>query len=430
MNEYLLHFIWKYKPFLFNGIKTNPNEAIEIIDPGEHNRNAGPDFFNAKVKIGNTLWVGNVEMHIDASDWYVHGHHTDKSYNNVILHVVVNNNRQAKTSSGIDIPTITVQYPTNLEENLNNITNSGSWIPCAKHLGGVNPIRIKSWIEKMMVERLEQKTSAVTTSVAECGNSWEEAFYRSVVRCFGLKINAIPTELLAKTTPLKSLAKHKDSLFQLEAILFGQAGLLESYTNEDEYQLSLKIEYNYLQHKLNLKPIDGAIWKFMRLRPPAFPTIRIAQLAMLIHKSSSLFSKLMEVASIKEAEELLSVDTSDYWRTHYSFGKQSPLRIKPVGKQMVETIILNSLVPFMFAYADFYSKPELKDTSLHLLEKLPAEKNSIIDGFQNLGIGSTSAFDSQALLHTKSNYCNTRKCIFCPIGSSILLKSSLSLQSH
>ncbi|MGE0077336.1 MAG: DUF2851 family protein [Bacteroidales bacterium] len=428
MNEYLLHFIWKYKPFLFNGIKTNPNEVIEIIDPGEHNRNSGPDFFNAKIKIGNTLWVGNVEMHIDASDWYAHGHHTDKSYNNVILHVVVNNNRQAKTLSGIDIPTITVQYPTNLEENLNDITNSGSWIPCAKQLQGVNPITIKSWIEKMMVERLEQKTSAVTTSVSECGNSWEEAFYRSVVRCFGLKINAVPAELLAKTTPLKLLAKHKDNLFQLEAIMFGQAGLLNNSETEDEYQLSLKIEYNYLQRKLNLKPIDGAMWKFMRLRPPAFPTVRIAQLSMLIHKSSSLFSRIIEANNVKEIEGLLTVDTSEYWKTHYTFGNQSPVKEKHLGNQTIETIILNSVIPFMFAYSETRGKPELKEKSLTMLETLPPEKNSIINNFGIIGLNTLSSFESQALLHLKTNHCDLHKCIFCQIGASILLKSNISLE--
>lgn len=428
MNEYLLHFIWKYKPFLFNGIKTNSTEVIEIIDPGEHNRNSGPDFFNAKVKIGNTLWVGNVEMHIDASDWYAHSHHTDKSYNNVILHVVVNNNRQAKTSSGIDIPTITIQYPTNLEENLNDMTNSGSWIPCAKQLDGVNPITIKSWIEKMMVERLEQKISEVTTSVSECGNSWEEAFYRSVVRCFGLKINAVPAELLAKATPLKSLAKHKNNLFQLEAIMFGQAGLLNNTETKDEYQLSLKIEYNYLQRKLNLKPIDGAMWKFMRLRPPAFPTIRIAQLSMLIHKSSSLFSRIIEANNVKEIEGLLTVDTSEYWKIHYTFGNQSPVKEKRLGNQTIETIILNSVIPFMFAFGEAKGKPELKEKSLNLLEMLPAEKNRIIDNFITTGIKPMSAFDSQALLYLKANYCDLHKCIFCNIGSSIILKSNLSLE--
>lgn len=428
MTEALLHFIWKYNSHSFNGLLTTSGEKIEIIDAGIHNIDSGPDFFNAKIKIDSTIWVGNVEMHINSSDWYAHGHNADKNYDNVILHVVTNNNKNVGTTSGISIPTLQIQYPIQLENNLNEIINSGNWIPCAKEIPTISEFGIKSWLEKMMVERLEQKTASVNSSVIECEGSWEEAFYRSVVRCFGLKINSLPAELLAKSTPLKVLAKQKDNLFQVEAIILGQAGLLDNSNVEDEYLLSLRIEYNFFKRKYNLKPIDGAIWKFMRMRPAAFPTLRIAQLAMLIHKSSSLFSKIIETDKIKSIENLLSVETSEYWQTHYTFGNESPFKIKHLGKQTIETIILNSVIPFMFAYGEFRGKPELKDKALTLIEQIPVENNSVIEGFKKLGIKPQSAFDSQALLYLKSNYCDPRKCIFCHIGSSILLKSNISLE--
>ena len=427
MNEAILHFIWKYKPYIFNGLKTTNNEPIEVIDAGEYNSNAGPDFFNAKVMVGETLWAGNVEMHINSSDWFNHNHQTDKNYDNVILHVVVKNDKQAVTSFGNPIPTLQIKYPLEIETELLAITNSGSWIPCAGKIHEVNPFTMKSWVEKMMVERLEQKTELVNQTVKDCNGSWEEAFYRSVVRCFGLKVNALPAEMLTKNTPLKVLAKQKDNLFQLEAILFGQSGLLDKAEADDEYQLSLKIEYNYLQKKYNLKPIDFSLWKFLRMRPAAFPTIRIAQLAMLIHKSSSLFSKLIEVDSYSEMVSMLTVNTSEYWETHYTFGNKSTRQNKQLGSQTIETIVLNSVIPFMFAYGESRGKPELKEKALSLLEKLPVEKNSTIDGFRKIGFGAQSAFDSQALLYLKTNYCDTRKCIFCNIGSSILLKSNISL---
>ncbi len=427
MNEAILHFIWKYKPYLFNGLKTTNNEPIEVIDAGEYNSNAGPDFFNAKVKIGNTLWAGNVEIHINSSDWFNHNHQTDKNYDNVILHVVVKNDKQTVTSFGNPIPTLQIKYPSEIETELLAITNSGSWIPCAGKIQAVNPFTVKSWVDKMMVERLEQKNELVNQTVKDCNGSWEEAFYRSVVRCFGLKVNALPAELLAKNTPLKILAKQKDNPFQLEAILFGQSGLLDNSENEDEYQLSLRIEYNYLQKKFNLTPIDVSLWKFLRMRPAAFPTIRIAQLAMLIHKSSSLFSKLIEVESYAEMVSMLTVNTSEYWETHYTFGNKSTKQSKQLGSQTIKTIVLNSVIPFMFAYGESRGKPELKEKALNLLEKLPVEKNSTMDGFRKIGFEAQSAFDSQALLYLKTNYCDTRKCIFCNIGSSILLKSNISL---
>ncbi|MCB8964775.1 MAG: DUF2851 family protein [Bacteroidales bacterium] len=427
MTEQLLHLVWKYNPHRFNGLHTSNNELIEVIDAGMHNTNAGPDFFNAKIKIDGTTWVGNVEMHLKASDWYAHNHQTDKNYNNVILHVVVSNDRQAVTESGIAIPTLTIPYPAHIEKELEDITNSGSWIPCANQFSTINSLTVKSVIERMMVERLEQKTKSIAQAVHECQNGWEEAFYQAVARCFGLKVNALPAELMAKQTPLKVLAKHKNNLFQIEAILFGQAGLLERDEPSDEYKLSLQIEYSYLQKKFGLKPIDGSLWKFMRLRPAAFPTIRIAQLSKLIHTSSALFSKVVESATPHEIAHWLETSTSDYWETHYTFGNTSPVQIKQLGRQTIETIILNAVIPFVFAYGEHQHNTTLKEKSLNYLESLPPENNSVITKFRQIGADPTSAFDTQALLHLKANYCNERKCIFCPIGTSIVLKSSISL---
>lgn len=423
MKEDLLHFIWKTTPFKFNGLTTSMGDEIEVINPGEHNTDAGPDFFNAKVRIGNTIWAGNVEMHIKSSDWLVHKHDGDRTYDNVILHIVTNDDKPIFNSKGRQIPTITIKYPDAIEWKLMNLTSSGKWIPCEESFTSFDSFSTRMWLESLMIERLEQKTAQVFDLINNTQNSWEEAFYQSVGRSFGLKSNALPFELLAKSTPLKVLGKHKDNLFQIEAILFGQSGLLNKISEHDEYSLSLLKEYKYLQHKFNLSPIDGHLWKFLRMRPTAFPTIRIAQFAMLIHKSTSLFSKIIEVDDIKEIIKLFQVDTSEYWNTHYTFGKESKSTEKRIGAETISLIAINSLVPFIFAYGISKAQNNLKDKAIKLLETIKPESNSIIDKFTDLGVKAESAYDTQALIHLKSNYCDSKKCLYCHLGAKLLLKS-------
>ena len=421
MDESLLHFMWRYQSFTFNGLCTTNGEPIEVIDPGLYNTNSGPDFSNAKVRIGKTLWAGNVEMHIKSSEWYLHNHHSDSAYDNVILHVVVENDQAAVTTRGTFVQTLVVPYPSDLRESHENLMKSAEWIPCASKIRHVNSLLIDSTIDRMQAERLETKSQRVIELVNLCNGSWEEAFYRDISRSFGLKNNALPFQLLAQALPLKILAKHRNNILQIEALLFGQSGLLEK-AKPDSFTLALKKEYGFLKEKYHLSPIEPSLWKFMRLRPASFPTVRIALLAMLVHKSSRLFSKLLEIETVEQIVNLLTVEASEYWTNHYVFGEESKSMRKRLGNETVKLITINTVIPFMFSYGRSRSKADMETKAITLLQQMPPEKNSIVENFEKLGIAATSAFDSQALIHLKANYCDTRKCIYCPIGVSILRK--------
>jgi len=421
MDESLLHFLWRYQYYTLNGHSTTKGDTVEIIDPGLYNTDSGPDFSNAKVRIGETLWVGNIEMHVKSSQWFTHNHQADNAYNNVILHVVVEHDRTAVTSSGVEVQTLVVPYPNKLVQNHESLIKSTEWIPCASKIGEVDSLLINSTIDRMQVERLENKSQRVAELVGQCNGSWEEAFYRDLCRSFGLKSNALPFQLLAQSLPQKVLAKHKNSVFQLEALLFGQSGLLDS-AKTDSYVISLKQEYNYLKNKFSLKPIESSLWKFMRLRPASFPTIRIALLAMLAHKSTGLFSQLLEIENIDEVNKFMAIEASDYWTNHYIFGEQSKPKKKRLGEEAIRLITINTIIPFMYSYGRSRAKADLEANALALLQQMPPEKNSIVRNFATLGIKALSAFDTQALLHLKTFYCETRKCIYCPIGVSILRK--------
>ena len=423
MREDLLYFIWKTSYFVLNGQTTTDDESLEVIHPGEFNGDSGPDYFNAKVKVGGTLWAGNVEMHIRSSDWYNHNHHIDQAFDNVILHVVVNDDKPAVNSKGRKIPTVKIKYPDALEWNLLRLTGSGKWIPCEENFSSFDLFSKRMWLDSLLVERLEQKTDYVKDQVDQAQGSWEEAFYHSMARSFGLKANALPFELLAKATPMKVLSKHKENLFQIEAILFGQSGLLTADDSHDDYSLALYKEYQYLQHKFNLTPIQGHLWKFLRMRPTAFPTIRIAQFANLIHRSTSLFSKVIEINEIKEIVKLIQVDTSVYWETHYTLSKESKSTKKGLGKDTVSIIAINSLVPFIFAYGVSRANSGLKDKAIKLLEAIKPELNSITKGFDNLGFKAESACDTQAMIHLKTFYCEPKKCLYCHLGAKLLMRS-------
>jgi len=427
MREDLLYFVWKASYFAFNGQATSEGEPLEVIHPGEFNCDSGPDFFNAKIKIGSTIWAGNVEMHIRSSDWYNHNHQADSAFDNVILHIVVNDDKPAVNSKGRVIPTITTKYPDALEWSLMRLTGSGKWIPCEENFSTFDSFSKRMWLEGLLIERLEQKTKYVLDSVDEAQGSWEEAFYQSVARSFGLKANALPFELLAKSAPLKVLAKHKDNLFQIEAILFGQSGLLADIGKTDDYAISLYKEYQYLKHKFNLTPIQGHLWKFLRMRPTAFPTIRIAQFANLVHRSASLFSKVIEINDIKEIVSLFHVDTSEYWKSHYTLSKESKSIKKGIGKDTLSIIAINSLVPFIFAYGVSRSNSSLKDKAIKLLGAIKPESNSITKGFDGLGLKAESAYETQAMIQLKTYYCDSKKCLYCHLGAKVLLKDTLSL---
>ena len=420
MNEMFLQFIWKHRLFQTSRMQTCDGTSVSVLSPGMLNPDAGPDFFNARIRLGDTVWAGNVEIHQRASDWFRHKHDRDAAYDNVILHVVKQDDQHVMNSKGQLIQNLVLTYPAYLETNYEELIKSKGWIFCQKYFHQVDSMTLQIWFHGLMIERLEQKTMEIIQRLELNKNDWNETFYQFLARNFGFKINALPFELLSKSLPLNVLGKHKDNLFQLEALLFGAAGLLNEELVGDDYFLSLKKEFSFLYSKYKFSPVGAHLWKFLRLRPVNFPTIRLAQFAGLIHQSSALFSKLIELNDLEEVKKLFLVQASAYWTTHYRFNKPSPEQVKHLGDLSFYNIVINTIVPFLFVYGEYHQKQELKDLALDYLEKVPAEKNAIIEHWKKLGVTVRSAFDSQALIQLKNSFCNSKKCLNCPIGMKLI----------
>jgi len=420
MDEKFLHYLWKYRLFI-RQLQTTDGDLTEINNPGEHNTDAGPDFFNARIKIGDTLWAGNVEIHVNASDWVKHGHHQDKAYNNIILHVVLNADETIFRENGEIIPTVKLDgmFDSRLLERYQNFMNSRSWIPCEHSIAEVDRFTVDAWLERLLVERLETRTQSIDAMFRQNRNNWEETFYQTFARNFGFRLNSLPFELLAKSLPLKYLGRHKNNLLQVEAMLFGQAGLLE-VNFIDEYPQSLQKEYYFLQSKYSLKPIDGHLWRFLRLRPSNFPTIRLAQFAQLIVKSSALFSKIIESHTLNQIVSLLGVECEAYWQQHYVFDKPSVGRLKKLGVNAIDLLLINTVIPFLFLYGQRMDNPAFRDKALEYLYEIAPEHNSVIQHFADAGLKAGSALQTQGLLQLKAEYCDKKRCLDCAIGHALL----------
>ena len=420
MKEEFLQFIWKQGLFIKNDLKTMDGKLVEIISPGQTNSDSGPDFFNARVRIGETIWAGNVEIHQKSSHWYQHRHDTDAAYNNVILHVVEQHDKPVQVKNH-ELPTLEIRYPAEILENYEQLLKSKRWVPCEEKLPDVDPFILRFWYSSLMIERLQSKTGDILAILEQNKSNWNETFYQLLSRNFGMKTNALPFEMLAKSLPLNVLSKHKNNLFQLEALLFGQSGLLNATLLGDDYFLSLRKEYSYLYKKYGLSGIESYLWKFMRLRPINFPTIRIAQLATLIHHSSALFSRILETENPNELRKLFDVSASEYWNTHYSFNKISKdNHTKTLGDTAFNNLVINTIVPMLFVYGDQHLDQKMKDRALQLLEKLAPESNQIIRKWNEMGIDCRSAFETQALLQLKNSYCANKKCLNCQLGAKII----------
>lgn len=423
MTEDLLYYIWQHKLFNSNNLKTELGEPIHVIKPGDRHNDSGPDFFNARIKIGKTEWAGNVEIHINAKDWIKHKHQGDKAYDNTILHVVFESGAQVKRTDGGYIPTLELKNNIlpNVVSNYKNLNKTFRFVACEKQIEEVPTIVTSSWLERLAIERLEQKSKTILDSLKTNNNNWEETFYQQMARGFGYKVNADAFELLARHTPNLILAKHKNSIMQIEALLFGQSGLLADKSN-DKYVQILQNEYQFLKQKFSLTPIDAHVWKFMRLRPAAFPTIRISQFAALVFQSTSLFSKMISAASLKEVRELLNVKSSEYWQTHYQFEKVAPARIKHFGNDAIDVLLINTLIPFLFIYGKQQAQQDYCDRALKFLDEIEGEDNSITRSWIEAGMLCENAMQSQALIQLKNNYCKSKRCLQCNIGNSILKK--------
>lgn len=419
-NEHFLQFVWQYQ--LIDPIDVHET-AVEIIHPGYLNKNAGPDFFNAKVKIDDTIWAGNIEIHLKSSDWYNHEHHKDKNYTNTVLHIVLENDVEIYDFNNREIPTITISPLKDISENYRALYESGTEIACHNEKYLLEPLDVSFCIDRMTVEKLEVKTAEIETYLQKTNNDWQEVFYIFMARGFGLGVNSLPFQMLAQSTPLHIIAKHSENLFQIETLLFGQSGLLMIQEPQDSYTKMMQKEYRFLQHKYKLESLDHSIWKFSKMHPPNFPTIRIAQLADLLFRSSSLFSKVIESKTGSELRDLLQFGLSEYWRDHYHFGKESKRKINKPSVATIDKIIINSVIPILFIYGKQKGDDTIKENALRLLEELPAEKNRIIEQWKHNEIAVSNAFDSQALIHLYKNYCQPRVCLHCCIGNKLVKKS-------
>lgn len=421
MRESFLHFLWRTKRFDAQDLITTENQPIEIYTLGEHNFNAGPDFFNARIKIGQTMWAGNIEMHLKSSEWIAHGHSTDPAYDNVVLHVVLEEDVPIYHTSGERIPCLCLngRIPTQLLAHYERLEQELAWIACEHFFQNVPGIVRLNWLDRMMVERLEQKTTAIATVLQATNNHWEEAFYIMLARNFGLKVNVDPFEALARSLPLITLSKHKSNFLQLEALVFGQAGFLSGSFTE-EWPKILAREYQHLSNKQGLAPLAVSQWKFLRLRPANFPTVRLAQFAGLVYNSVHLFSKVLEAKNLREFENLLECQTSAYWLNHFQFDKPSVKVEKHLGKEFIHLLVINTIVPFLFHYGKTKGIEGYQKQAFRLLEEIPPESNAIINQWMDLGVPIKHAFHSQALIHLKTRYCDEKRCLECAIGNAIL----------
>ncbi len=422
MNERLLQFIWQHLYFNKEQLTTAGGDSISILSHGLLNSNQGPDFLHARIHINNISWFGNIELHIKTSDWDKHGHTDDEHYSNIILHVVWEHDQT--TEQSIPVLELKNRISTSLLERYYLLMQQNEFIPCQNQLSVVSELVWINWKERMIAERLFQKNEKINRLLQETNHHWEETFWQLLARNFGMTVNTDAFESIAKTIPVTVLAKHKNQIHQLEALLLGQAGLLNGGFTED-YPIMLQKEYRFLQKKHQLKPFNQLL-HFLRMRPSNFPSVRLAELAMLIHQSSHLFSKVIEANDLNSIKQLLAVTANDYWHYHYLLNEPAEFKKKQLGKMMIENILINTIIPILYAYAEQHANDQLKQKAVQWLQELPKENNSITRQWENTGVTHATAFDSQALLYLKKNYCNVKRCLSCAIGNSILKKQLTS----
>ena len=403
-------------------LQTTSGDPVEVIDPGLPNTNAGPDFFNAKLKIGDTLWVGNVEIHTSASDWLRHGHDKDRLYDTVILHVAETIDCEVYRTDGEAVPQLQLSCPEEIRKRYDELHQTEIYPPCYSILPSLPKLTIHSWLSALQVERFEQKARVIAGRLARCNNHWEDVFFITLARNFGFGLNGDAFEAWAMRLPFRAVDKHRDNLLQVEAFFLGQAGLLEDELPEaGDYYRNLQREFRYLQHKFELSsPMTIQQWRFLRLRPGNFPHIRLAQLAYLYHKEQSLFSRIMEAETMEAVRKILVTSASSYWEEHFTFKKQSPKQAKQVGEGALNLIIINTVIPFLYAYGLHKADERLCDRATRFLEALKAENNHVTRLWSGAGLPVFTAADSQALLQLQKEYCDKKDCLRCRFGYEYL----------
>lgn len=417
--EQILHYVWKHKLFQ-KDLQTTDGTPIEVLDVGLLNTDEGPDFFNAKIKIGEKMWVGNVEIHCSSDDWFRHGHEKNKSYNSVILHIVEHATREVQDQSQRTIPQCQITYPKHIKENIDFLLKTDISIPCCNYIKEVSGIHMQAWLNALLLERLERKSNDIQKLLDRFNNSWADAFYVLLSRSMGFGLNSDAFERLALSLPLNYILKQGDSLIQIEALLFGQAGLLEDIGNADEYTQKLQQEYAFLKNKYSLSPLDKEVFRMLRVRPTGSPYIRIAQLAALLSNIQGLYSKTISSNDPGQIRLLFHVNASEYWQTRYIFGDSSPRKNKYIGDASLDVMIINTVVPIIFAYGRKRNDEAYVEKALNYLETIKPESNSIIRQFASYGVSVENAGTTQALIQLKREYCEKKKCLYCRIGYKLL----------
>jgi hypothetical protein len=423
MTERLLQFIWQFQYFNRQSLQTITGEPLEIVSPGEWNQHQGPDFRQARIRLNGVLWAGDVELHLQSSDWYGHHHQRDKQYAKVVLHTVYRHDKPVTDGQGNELPTLELEsrISTLLLQRYSHWMLQPHYIPCQAEIATVPGITWHSWQQRLLVERLQQKTGYIGQLLEKSNNNWEQVCWQLTARYFAGPVNAEAFEQIATTLPITLLARHKGQLHQLEALLLGQAGLLEE-TFTDQYPLLLQQEYRFLQAKYGLQPV-ACRPVFLRMRPVNFPTVRLAQLAMLLYQPVHLFAQLIEATTVQQLSDLLRVTAGAFWDTHFRLQEGSAHQPKRTGGQLVDTLLINVAVPLLFAYGRQVAETKYADRALVWLEEIRAEKNNITDAFVQLQVENRNAFASQALLQLKKHYCDEKRCLECAIGNTILKRS-------
>ncbi len=421
-NEETLHFIWKNKLFDHDSLVTSCGKPINILDYGAYNKNAGPDFLFAKIQVDNLLWIGNVEIHKKSSHWKDHKHNVDRAYENVILHVVYQDNKPVRYSNNNElIPTLSLENRIS-QSTLSSINVSSSMeetIVCKSSLKKIDQETVQECLRGALKQRLDRRTIIIHRDLDALNNDWEEVFYRNLFRCFGMNANSEAFYRLACITPLRYIRKNQDNPDAIAALLYGQAGMLKGEFR-DKYPQRLQVEYQYLQSKYGLDSMDLVEWKFSKMRPPNFPTIRIAQLLTLLQHTKGIFSRSI-AAPMTDLKDLFTIEAGIYWNDKFRFDATAK-RIHPkrIGDATMHGLIINLIVPFKYAYGQFVRNKKLQESAIEMLRQVPSEKNSVLSKWKSCGLNSDSAWNSQALIELYQNHCVFKKCLSCSIGIKAL----------
>lgn len=420
-----MQYVWKHRLWRSEDMVTNTGKKVRVVDPGLLNTDAGPDFFNAKIEIDGHMWVGNVEMHYRATDWKRHHHDSDKAYDSVILHVVAKDDAPVRRTNGELIPQLVLEVSPQFNADYASLVGATIEVPCATKIKQVPHLTIVEWVEGLAFERLHGKVERIHQLLDSFNGSWEDVCYVTLARNFGFGINNDAFERLARRTPLRLLGKHSDSVLQIEALLFGQAGMLDAQKpGMDSYYNQLCTEYAFLSNKFQLTPMEKESWKLFRIRPQNFPYRRIAMLAQFIEGGFRMMNRILEAEGEKEMRALFEVELSGYWTKHYTFGKPNERATATLSRSSTDIILINTVAPLLYAYGELTGNYEMTDKSIKLLEDLRAESNSIVSHFVAYGIDCPDALTSQALVQLKREYCDARKCIYCKIGHHLLSKAA------